>query len=42
MARLTWFVSLPGFALVLAGLAVVALLRWRATISPKTQWIWKR
>jgi len=30
MARLTWFVSLPGFALVLAGLAVVALLRWRA------------
>jgi hypothetical protein len=31
MARLTWFVSLPGFALVLVGLAVVALLRWRAT-----------
>ena len=30
MARLTWFVSLPGFALVLAGLAVVALRRWRA------------
>ncbi len=30
MARLTWFVSLPGFALVLAGLAVVVLLRWRA------------
>ena len=31
MARLTWFVSLPGFALVLVGLAVVVLLRWRAT-----------
>jgi hypothetical protein len=31
MARLTWFVSLPGFALVLAGLAVVVLLRWRAS-----------
>ena len=30
MARLTWFVSLPGFALVLVGLAVVALRRWRA------------
>ena len=30
MARLTWFVSLPGFALVLAGLAVVVLLRWRS------------
>jgi hypothetical protein len=30
MARLTWFVSLPGFALVLAGVAVVVLRRWRA------------
>ena len=29
MARLTWFVTLPGFALALAGLAVVALHRWR-------------
>ena len=30
MARLTWFLSLPGFALMLVGLAVVALRRWRA------------
>lgn len=30
MARLTWFISLPGFALMLVGLAVVALRRWRA------------
>ena len=30
MARLTWFVTLPGFALMVLGLAVVALRRWRA------------
>ena len=30
MARLTWFISLPGFVLVLAGAAVVALRRWSA------------
>jgi hypothetical protein len=29
MARLTWFISLPGFALMLVGLAVVALRAWR-------------
>jgi hypothetical protein len=32
MARLTWFVTLPGFALMAAGLAVVALRRWRASV----------
>jgi hypothetical protein len=32
MSRLTWFVTLPGFVLVLAGLAVVALRRWRASV----------
>lgn len=32
MARLTWFVSLPGFAIMLVGLAVVALHRWRAPV----------
>jgi hypothetical protein len=32
MARLTWFISLPGFALMLVGLAVVALRRWRAPV----------
>ncbi|MEX2289318.1 MAG: hypothetical protein WD794_03215 [Mycobacteriales bacterium] len=30
LARLTWFFSLPGFALMLAGLAVAALRRWSA------------
>ena len=28
MARLSWFISLPGFALMLIGLAIVALRRW--------------
>ena len=28
--RLSWFFTLPGFALMLAGLALVALCRWRA------------
>jgi len=32
LARLTWFISLPGFALMLAGLAVVALRRWQAAV----------
>jgi hypothetical protein len=32
LARLTWFVSLPGFALMLAGVAVAALRRWRASV----------
>ena len=32
MARLTWFISLPGFALMLVGLAVVALRRWNASV----------
>jgi hypothetical protein len=32
LARLTWFLSLPGFALMLLGLAVVALNRWRAAV----------
>ena len=32
MARLTWFFSLPGFALMLVGLAVVALRRWHASV----------
>jgi hypothetical protein len=30
MSRLTWFFSLPGFALMLAGVAVAALRRWSA------------
>ena len=30
MARLTWFITLPGFGLVLAGLGVAVLRRWRA------------
>jgi hypothetical protein len=30
MIRLGWFLTLPGFALALAGLALVALRRWRA------------
>jgi hypothetical protein len=30
MSRLTWFISLPGFALMLAGVAVAALRRWTA------------
>jgi hypothetical protein len=30
LARLTWFVSLPGFALMLAGVAVASLRHWRA------------
>lgn len=30
LARLTWFISLPGFALFLAGAAVAALRRWSA------------
>jgi hypothetical protein len=32
MARLTWFFSIPGFALMLLGLAVVALRRWQAAV----------
>ena len=32
LARLTWFISLPGFALMLAGVAVVALRRWSASV----------
>jgi hypothetical protein len=32
MARLTWFISLPGFAIMLAGAAVAALHRWRAAV----------
>ena len=32
MARLAWFFSLPGFALMLAGLAVVVLRRWSAPV----------
>ena len=32
LARLAWFVSLPGFALALAGVAVAALRRWRAVV----------
>jgi len=28
MARLSWFISIPGFALMLIGLAVVGLRRW--------------
>jgi hypothetical protein len=31
LRRLSWFVTLPGFALFLAGVAVVALRRWRAS-----------
>lgn len=30
LARLTWFVSLPGFQLMLVGVAVAALRRWTA------------
>lgn len=30
MSRLTWFISLPGFAIFLAGAAVAALRRWSA------------
>ncbi|MCW2777717.1 MAG: hypothetical protein JWN17_1442 [Frankiales bacterium] len=32
MARLTWFFTLPGFGLMLLGVAVVALRRWRASV----------
>lgn len=32
MSRLTWFFSLPGFALMLAGVAVAGLRRWRAAV----------
>lgn len=32
LARLAWFVTLPGFALALAGVAVAALSRWRAVV----------
>ncbi len=32
MARLTWFISLPGFLLMLGGVAVVALRRWSASV----------
>lgn len=31
LRRLSWFVTVPGFALFLAGVAVVALRRWRAS-----------
>jgi Dolichyl-phosphate-mannose-protein mannosyltransferase len=31
LRRLSWFLTLPGFALLWVGLAVVALRRWRAT-----------
>jgi hypothetical protein len=30
LIRLSWFLTVPGFALALAGLALVALRRWRA------------
>jgi hypothetical protein len=30
--RLSWFFSLPGFAVMVLGLAAVALLRWRASV----------
>ncbi len=30
--RLTWFISAPGFALMVVGLAVVALRRWSASV----------
>lgn len=32
MARLAWFFSYPGFALMIVGLAVVALRRWHASV----------
>lgn len=32
LARLSWFLTVPGFVLMLAGLAVVALGRWRAAV----------
>jgi hypothetical protein len=32
MRRLSWFLSLPGLALMLVGLAVVALRRWRGSV----------
>ncbi|MCU1693087.1 MAG: hypothetical protein JWM64_2178 [Frankiales bacterium] len=32
MKRLTWFFTLPGFAVMLAGVAVVGLRRWRASV----------
>jgi hypothetical protein len=31
LIRLSWFLTLPGFGLALAGLALVALRRWRAS-----------
>jgi hypothetical protein len=31
LIRLSWFLTLPGFGLALAGLAIVALRRWRAS-----------
>jgi hypothetical protein len=31
LRRLSWFLTLPGFALLLGGVAVVALRRWRAS-----------
>lgn len=31
LVRLSWFLTLPGFGLALAGLALVALRRWRAS-----------
>ena len=32
VARLSWFITLPGFALALAGLGVACLRRWSATV----------
>ncbi len=32
MQRLTWFFTLPGFAVMLLGVAVVGLRRWRASV----------
>ena len=32
LKRLSWFFTLPGFAIMLLGLAVVALRRWKASI----------
>ncbi|GAC1439606.1 MAG: hypothetical protein NVS3B26_03040 [Mycobacteriales bacterium] len=32
LIRLSWFFTLPGFAIMVVGLAVVALRRWRASI----------
>jgi hypothetical protein len=32
MRRLSWFISLPGFALMVVGLTVVAVRRWHASV----------